>query len=371
MSHYQERLEKIWDWMEEEGLSLVMFEDFGGKRDSTIRWLTGHPCDALLFLSADRRSLLMPWDTIMAKVYSRADLIVPYNDFDRMPVKALKGAVEKLGIPFGSRIEIPSITPYPVFLDFVGEMPDFDIICREKSAASHALHLRMIKDAGEIALIRKAAGITNKIIDLLEKKVCSGKIKTETDAAMLIEYESRKRGCDGPAFDIIAAGPARSFGIHAFPSRTNAPFGGPGLSILDFGVRLGGYGTDVTLTFAREPNAQQLKMINLVEKAAKLAIEHLVPGNEVLYVALLVDQLFAKSKKRMVHGLGHGIGLDAHEYPFIRNRAGAELIFAPGMTVTIEPGVYDPIHGGCRLENVFLIIEDGYETLTEARIISL
>ncbi|MCL2044559.1 MAG: Xaa-Pro peptidase family protein [Treponema sp.] len=370
MNYCQMRLEKIRDWMSQEGISLVMFEDTEGRRDTTIRWLTGHPGDALLFLSPDK-SLLVPWDIILAKLYARSDFVIPYNDFNRLPKMAIKGAVEKLGIPYGSRIEIPSVTSYPDFLDYISEMPEFDIICREKSTASHALNLRMIKDAEEIAIIRKAAGITNKIIDLLEKNVRSGKIKTEADAAIFIELESRKQGCEGTGFETLAAGPDRSFGIHAFPAWTAAPFAGQGLSILDFGLRLAGYNTDVTLTFVREPNAQQQKMANLVEKAVKLAAECLVNGNETIHLAQTVDALFAKSRKRMVHGLGHGIGLDAHEYPFIRNRAGSEWVLEPGMFFSLEPGVYDPVHGGCRLENDYLMTETGYETLTEARIIWL
>ena len=371
MNQYQARLEKMWDWMAQEEISLAMFEDTEGRRDASIRWLTGHPSDALLFLSADRKSLLVPWDIILAKAYSRADIIIPYNDFDRMAKKAIKGAAEKLGVPAGSKIEIPSITSYPAFLDYVGDMQDFDILCREKSASSYARNLRMVKDADEIAIIRKAAGITNAIIDLLEKKVRLGKIKTEADAAMLIELESRKRGCDGTGFETLAAGPDRSFGIHAFPAWTNAPFGVQGLSILDFGLRFCGYTTDVTLTFVRDPSSRQQKMVSLVEKAAKLAIEYLVPGNDTLVLALVVDELFARSKKRMVHGLGHGIGLDAHEYPFIRNRTDDIWELEPGMVFTLEPGLYDPIQGGCRLENVFLMTETGHETLTESRIIWL
>ena len=389
MSVYQARLEKLWDWMAQEGIALVMFEDTEGRRDSTIRWLTGHPGDALLFLSLvlpsedqgiaaekqnsqpSRISLLMPWDLTLAKAYSRADMIISYNEFERRPKTAIKGVVEKLKIPAGSKIEIPPVTSYPAFLDFVGEMADFDIICREKSTSNHALNLRMIKDAEEIATLRKATDITNKIIDLLEKNVRSGKIKTEADAAMLIEIESRKRGCDGTGFETLAAGPDRSFGIHAFPAWTASPFAGQGLSILDFGLSFGGYTSDVTLTFVRDPSPQQQKMVHLVEKAARLAAESLANGKEVSLVASAVDQLFAKSKKRMVHGLGHGIGLDAHEYPSVRNRPGERWELAPGMVIALEPGLYDPILGGCRLENDFVMTETGYEMLTEARIIWL
>jgi len=366
---YRDRMMQMWDWMAQEAIALVMFEDTEARRDSTIRWLTGQPGDALLFLSVDRKSLLVPWDITMAKAYAKADAIVPYNDFDRAPLNAIRGAVERLNIPPGSKIEIPSTTPYPVFLNFVGELSDFDIICREKSLSEHALDLRAVKDEGEIALLRKAADVTNKIIDLLEKKVRSGKIKTEADAAMLIELESRKRGCEGTGFETLAAGPDRSFGIHAFPAWTSGPFASKGLSILDFGLRLHGYNTDVTLTFVRDPSPQQQEMVKMVEKAAQLAEDALVPNCNTVAIARRVEGFFSKSKKGMVHGLGHGIGLDVHEYPFVRNRHKMSWNLAPGMILSIEPGLYDPVHGGCRLENDYLITETGREILTQARII--
>ena len=372
MTCNMDKLETIWDWMADEDISMVMFEDFEPRRDTTVRWLTGQPGDALLFLSVDRKTLLMPWDTTIAKTHAVADIVVPYNDFDRSPLKAIRGAVEILNIPYGSKIEIPQATPYPVFLNYVGEISDFDIICREQSAGDRALFRRMVKYDEEIAVLRKAADITNKIIDILEKKVRSGKIKTEADAALLIEVEARKRGCEGTGFETLAAGPDRSFGIHAFPAWTGGPFATQGLSILDFGLRYQGYNTDVTLTFVRDPSPQQQKMVSLVETAAEIAKRSLVPERDTLFTWYIVETYFAKAKKKMVHGLGHGIGLDVHEHPFFRKRGKSEWDqLLPGMVFAIEPGLYDPMHGGCRLENDFLMTEDGYEVLTEARIIRL
>ena len=371
MNQYQPRLEKIWDWMAQESLAMVMFEDTEGRRDQTIRWLTGHPGDALLFLSLDRRALLVPWDFNMAKAYAQADFIVPYSEFERLPRRAIQSAAEKFKIPPGSKIEIPPVTPYPLFLYYVGELTNFDILCRERSATSAAQKIRAIKDDDELRIYRKAADITNSLINLLEKNIRSGKIRNEADVALLIEIEARKRGCEGTGFETLAAGPERSFGIHAFPPWTGAAFGGPGLSILDFGVRLAGYTTDVTVTFVREPNPKQEKLISLVEKAAKLAASMADNGTATRDLAVAVDALFAKSKKHMPHALGHGIGLEEHEFPAIRNRADNEWILEPGMVFTLEPGLYDPVYGGCRLENDYLVTEYGIEPLTEARIIRL
>jgi Xaa-Pro dipeptidase len=319
----------------------------------------------------DRRSLLVPWDINLAKQYAQVDVIIPYGEFERRSVAALRGAAAKLKIPLGSKIEIPPSTPYPVFLRYVGDMTDFDIICRDNGAAAAVEMLRAVKDEEEIAIFRKAAALTNDLIDLLEKNVRSGKIKTEAGAALLIETEARRRGCEGTGFETLAAGPDRSFGIHAFPAYTGAAFGGPGLSILDFGLKYRGYTTDVTLTFVREPNAAQEKMLALTDRAYELALSQAKPGAAARNIAAAVDAFFAKSKKTMPHGLGHGIGLEAHEAPAIRNRKDNGWVLEPDMIFTLEPGLYDPVHGGCRLENDILITAEGAEVLTTGRIIRL
>jgi Xaa-Pro dipeptidase len=367
------RFAKIWDWMAQEGIALVMLEDTETRRDQNIRWLTGHPGDALLFLSVDQKAVLIAWDINLAKLHAAHAPVMTasYNDFDRQPSKAIAAVVQKLSIPAGSKIEIPSITPYPVFLDYVGEFTNYDIICREKGAAAELRRMRAVKDNDEISIMRKAANITNELIDLLEKNVRNEKIKTEADAALFIEVEARRQGCEGTSFGTLAAGPNRSFAIHAFPGWTCSPFAVQGLSILDFGVKLDGYCTDVTLTFARDLGPKQEKLVNLVEKAAKLALSMAHNGTSARDAAAAVDVLFSRSRKQMPHGLGHGIGLEEHEYPMIRNRSDNEWLLEQGMIFTIEPGLYDPLLGGCRLENDILITETGPEVLTTSRIIRL
>jgi Xaa-Pro dipeptidase len=358
--------------MDQEGIALAMIEDCEKHRNSAIRWLSGQPGDALLFLSAARRSLLVPWDINMAMLYAEADALLPYGEFEKQPIKALKGALERLKISKGSRIEIPGTTPYPKFLKYVEEVSDFDIICREDGVLTELEKYRAIKDEDEINIYRKVTTFTGEIINLLEKQVRDGKLKTEVDIAVFINYEGRKRGCEGTGFETLVAGPSRSFGIHAFPAYTGEAFGGNGLSILDFGLKYAGYTTDVTLTFAREPLSKtQEKMLSLTEKAYKLALSMLKPGIPARDIGIAVDTYFGRSKKIMSHSLGHGIGLEAHEAPFLGSRADNKWILEPGMIITIEPGLYDPVHGGCRLENDILITETGAEVLTDARIIRL
>ena len=372
MSSYQKRREKIYDWMAQEGIALVMIEDFEERRNPALRWLSGQPGDALLFLSVDRRSILVPWDKNLARLHAEADALIPYEEFERQPIKALRGATERLKIPKGSRIEISGATPYPRFLKYVEEISDFDVICRENGVWAELEKNRAIKDEGEIKIYRKVSALTDEIINLLEKNIRSGKLKTEADIALFIDSEGRKRGCEGTGFETIAAGPARSFGIHAFPAYTGGNFGGSGLSILDFGLNYAGYTSDVTLTFAGAPLSKtQEKMLSLTEKAYKLALSMLKSGIPARDIGVAVNTYFGRHKKTMPHSLGHGIGLAAHEAPSLRSLASNEWILEAGMIITIEPGLYDPVHGGCRLENDILITENGAEVLTDARIIRL
>jgi Xaa-Pro dipeptidase len=308
----------------------------------------------------------------MAMLHAEADILLPYAEFKRLPVNALHGALERLKIPSGSRIEIPGTTSYPKFLSFIENFSDFDIICREGGVWAELDKSRAIKDEDEIKIYRKVAAFTDDIINLLEKHIRAGKLKTEADIAHFIDSEGRKRGCEGTGFETIAAGPERSYAIHAFPSYTGGTFGGSGLSILDFGLKYAGYTSDVTLTFAGEPlSKNQEKMLSLTEKAYKLALSMVKSGIPARNIGLAVDAYFGRYKKNMPHVLGHGIGLEAHEAPSMQNRTDNDWILEPGMIFTIEPGLYDPVHGGCRLENDILITETGAEVLTDSRIIRL
>jgi Xaa-Pro dipeptidase len=369
---YETRRSRLYDWMAQESVAMVMLEDAEGRRDPAVRWLTGQPGDALLFLSVDQRCVLVPWDANMAKLYADAETIVPYGEFERQPIKAARAVAEHLKLPVGSRIEIPTSTAYPAFLKFVEGLNDFDVLCRDGGAADEIESMRAIKDEEELRLYREVSRITNEVLGLLEAEIAGGTLRTETDVALFIEAAARIRGCEGTGFETIAAGPSRSFGIHAVPPYTADPFGGPGLSILDFGLKFHGYTSDVTLTVARGPlDRTQERMLSLTQKAYDLALGMCGPGVPTREIALAVDALFAKGKKVMPHSLGHGIGLEAHEAPWIRSRADNEWRLEPGMVFTLEPGLYDPVRGGCRLENDVVLTEKGPEALTRSRIIRL
>lgn len=372
MDTYLKRRAELYTWMARNSVAVVVLEDTEGRRDPAIRYLSGHPGDALLILTITGHCVLCPWDEHLAEMTAQVDIIAPYTEFGRHPVTAVRELAARVGVPPRSRIEIPAITPYPLFLRYVEALFDYDVVCRDGGINAEIERMRSVKDGDEIALIEKACAITDGIIDLIERNIRSGKVKTEVDVAALIDREARLAGADGTGFETIAAGPTRSFGIHAVPPYTGGPFAGTGLSILDFGVKYAGYTSDVTLTVAAgELTKAQERQIALVEKAYKAALALYRPGVATREASLAVDALFRKANRSMPHALGHGIGLEAHEGPAIRNRDDNEWVYAPGMVVTLEPGLYDPKHGGCRLENDVLITETGNRTLTNSRVIRL
>lgn len=372
MNMYEKRRAELYTWMARNSIALVLLEDTEGRRDPSVRYFSGHPSDALLVMTITGHSVLCPWDENLAKKMAKVDVVVPYTDYGRHPVAALKGITENIGVPAHSRIEIPGTTPYPLFLKYVEALFDYNVLCRDIGVSDEIDRMRSIKDETEIKAIEKACKITDSIINLIEKQIRSGKIKTEIDVALLIEKEARSAGAEGTGFETLAAGPERSFGIHAFPSYTAGAFPAQGLSILDFGINYEGYTSDVTLTITSgKLTPAQEKQITLVEKAYNVALELYKPGKSTREASLKVDEIFRKAKKSMPHALGHGVGLEPHEGPAIRNRDDNEWVFEPNMVVTLEPGLYNPKHGGCRLENTILITETGNRVLTNSRIIRI
>jgi Xaa-Pro dipeptidase len=372
MNVYGKRRRALADSLAERGQAMAMFEDAEGRRDPSIRYFCGHPGDALLFIRSDGQSMLVPWDMNMATAMADIETIQAYTDFERIPYKAMAGAIDRLGIKTGTRVDLPSVTPYPMYINYVEACPDHDFDCSDEGSARKAAAMRAVKDEAEIAVYRKVSAITDKAMDRIEAGVKAGTLATEADVALFIERFLREEGCERAGFDTIAAGPSRSFGIHAFPSYTAAPFATPGMSILDFGLVYEGYTSDVTMTFVRgSVQGKGAEMVELVEWAYREAVAMCGPGIKSRDIALKVDAIFSEKGYVMPHGLGHGIGLEAHEMPPVRSRADNGWTLAPGHIITIEPGLYDPQLGGVRLEDDVLITATGYEVLTHSRIVRL
>ena len=367
---FAERRAKTAAYMTDHDIAAAVFEDNEDHREPAVKYLTGYTSDALLIFFADNRAVLIPWDENLAKQLAHAETIIASSNFGRQSIKAVK---EILSAEHTKKtVELPPSTSYPAFLSFVDALPDWDVRCRENSLHDYVASLRAVKDAQEIASVKAAAAVGDHIIDVIEAKLKEGQLHSETDVALLIEKECRENGCERTGFDTLAAGSARSFAIHCFPSYTAGPWADDGLSILDFGVVRDGYTSDTTITVARGAlSAEQEKLVSLVQKAYDTCLTLYKKDIPVQKAALKAQEIFAKARRKMPHALGHGIGLEIHESPVVRTSVPPATVFKPGMIITLEPGLYDAHAGGCRLENDVLITEDGNEVLSHARIIRL
>ena len=367
---YKARREKLFARMRENSLTAIVFEDTEGRRNPAVRYYTGHPGDALFIAGADGQTVLVPWDVNLAQERAVDCTIIPSEKYERNNIKAVKAILNGFTVSGKQNVEIPPETPYPLFLKYVDALDGWDVRCREKSLHEFVVEERACKDEYEIACTKEAARIGDLIIDQIEEGIRNGSLQTESDVALLIEKECRKHGCERTGFDTLAAGPDRSWAIHAFPGYTDAAWASPGLSILDFGVVYEGYTSDTTVTVARAPLSEaQEKLVALVEKAAETALPLYQAGSPIRLAGKAAENVFTKAKRVMPHTLGHGIGLEIHEYPRVSGKIDAEKVFKAGMIVTLEPGLYDPKLGGVRLENDVLITEEGNEVLTHSRII--
>ena len=359
--------------MRETSTGACVFIDSEEHRDPAVPYYTNHPTDAVLIIFSDGYTVLVPWDENLAHQQAFYDKLVPYTRYKNKEIDATL-AVLNVAYTHGenSKVELPPYLTYPDYLKFIDALSAYDCRCKEDGLHSFVMDCRMQKDEYEIACTKEAARVGDLIIDEIEKQVRKGKIKTETDVALLIEKKLRENGCQRTGFDTLAAGPTRSFAIHAFPGYTAAEWPAQGLSILDFGVVYKGYTSDTTLTIAKGPLTEaQEKQLDLVQKAYDEALKLYKPGKPILDAAKKCDSVFAAAKRKMPHGLGHAIGLEIHEPPRVNMTQKPEMLFKPGMILTCEPGLYDVEIGGTRLENDVLITEDGNEVITHSRIIRL
>ena len=160
--------------------------------------------------------------------------MIPFTKFKNKALEAIKNVLKNTTHSKNNKAELPPNLTYPDYLRYLDALNDWELKCREDGVHKFVTECRMIKDSYEIECTKEACRVGDLIIDKIEQQITSGKIKTEMDVALLIEKELRINGCARAGFDNLAAGPERSFAIHAFPGYTNGAWPAEGLSILDF-----------------------------------------------------------------------------------------------------------------------------------------
>ncbi|MBF0122908.1 MAG: aminopeptidase P family protein [Candidatus Omnitrophica bacterium] len=221
--------------------------------------------------------------------------------------------------------------------------------------------LRSIKDEGELALIRKAIKINTQGFQYIHSFIKPG----VTERGLLLKLEDFVRA-QKVAFafpPIIASGVNAAF-PHARVSERKVRRGEP--LLIDLGIRLDGYNSDLTRMFFLGTMAHSLgKVLSLIRGAQEEAFKVIRPGIEAKAVDAAARGYLEKHglAKYFGHSLGHGVGQDVHEDPRISSKSG--VILQEGMVFTVEPGVYFPGKYGIRLEDMVLVTKTGCEVLSD------
>lgn len=238
----------------------------------------------------------------------------------------------------------------------------------------------MFKTKKEIVLLKKSAKITDSCIKLMEKELKND--ITEKQLALAINRNIRKQGAK-LAFPTFVACGKRAVYIHANPTNKKIR----GLGYADFGAKYKGYHTDITVPFVKgEIGKKEQRILDTTILAYNRLVKSVRTGMYCWKLQEKFEKILKSRGYSVRHSLGHGIGLDIHELPSITMpRKGKKMTpkkrkiwekmkgikFDQNMVFTIEPGIYVKGVGGCRIENDFLLTNNGISRITNSRLLKV
>ncbi len=223
--------------------------------------------------------------------------------------------------------------------------------------------LRLTKTADELAMMREAAAITDRVMEALLKEVAPG--VTENELVGLVEYLLRREGAEGPSFEAFVMTGENAW----LPQRVGSSRAlcDGDLGVVDMGARYNGYCSDLTRTFAvGDISPEQERLFLLARASQEAALEAVRPGVQACQVHQAAWEVVqaAGHGEHFLHLTGHGVGVSIHEAPILDE--GVRTVLRPNMVVTVEPGLYVPSLGAARVEDLVLVTDGGCELLSGA-----
>jgi Xaa-Pro aminopeptidase len=223
--------------------------------------------------------------------------------------------------------------------------------------------LRMVKTEEEIQTIRAAAAITDAAMGQLPQFLTPG--ISEAELAWRLESYMREHGAGGMAFDPIIAFGSNSARPHHSPRDRKLQDGE--VILVDMGAQLNGYHSDLTRTFyyGQKTDPFFLQIFEIVLAAQSAALNKIKAGINTIDAHQAAAEVFFKAGfgENFCHGLGHGLGLEIHEMPFLSATRDPQIIKS-NATITIEPGLYFPGWGGIRIEDLVQVLPQGTKSLS-------
>lgn len=345
----QTRLERVREQLAEQKIDCLLVSDL-----INIRYLTGFTGSNGLLLVTPNSSTLYtdPRYTLQAQAETGGKVVIGKGPLLPRVLKAIaKAKLKTVGFE-------NLRAPYSLFAALDKDLPE----AMELKPIGRLLEdLRLVKSEAEIDLIRRSVLTNSKALDRALKGVKAG--MSERTFAAEIEYQMRRAGAEGSAFETIVACGPRAALPHARP--TANPLRLNQLLLVDMGALQDGYTSDMTRMFhLGQPSRKTRQMYKAVLESQLAGIDAVRPGVTAQKVDRAVRDVLQKHglDKAFTHSTGHGLGLEIHEAPRLGRKDKTKL--EAGMAVTIEPGIYLEGFGGIRIEDTVIVTKHGAEILT-------
>lgn len=362
---HTERFERLYCAMQDTGLKTGL-EAVALNPGSTLTYLTGlnfHLMErptVLVAVPGQVPALILPELEINKARSAPVELrTFTYGDNPDLWPQAFAEAAQALGLD-GKRVGVEPARLRVLELRYLeNALPNVQFTSAEAALSS----LRMHKDAQEVEYMRKAVHIAQEALQATLPYIQAGRTEREIASELFIQILRAGSDPELPFQPIVSGGP-HSADPHASPSDRALQRGD--LLVIDWGAAYRGYISDLTRTFAIgpvEPEFERIaELVRLANQQGRAASRPGVPAGQVDQSAraAILDGGYGPY---FIHRTGHGIGMEAHEPPYIYGEN--PLILAEGMTYTVEPGIYLSGKGGVRIEDNVVITASGAETLSD------
>ncbi|PAK49787.1 Xaa-Pro peptidase family protein [Paenibacillus sp. 7541] len=351
----KQRLDKLQHTINTQGWDHVLITD-----PKHVYYLTGFASNpherflGLLLSAAEEPVLVVPaLDAEAAHASSIVNHIVTHQDTDN-PYELLKGIITGSTGVLAVEKEQLTVSRYEQLQHHLS-------VSRYEDAGPVLREMRVRKSPEEVQVIRHAVQLVEEVLQRGLAQTKAG--VSEIELVAELEYTMKKLGAEGPSFStMVLSGPNTAL-PHGVPGSRKIE---PGeLVMFDLGVYASGYASDITRTVAvGQPSSEAVRIYETVLAANTAGIQAVKPGASYASIDQAARDVIANAGygPAFVHRLGHGLGMDVHEYPSVhgQNNDTAQT----GAVFTIEPGIYVPGVGGVRIEDDVLVTGTGVEVLT-------
>jgi Xaa-Pro aminopeptidase len=342
------RLASFADGLAKKGLDAALVSG-----QANVNSLTGVDCDNACLLVAGGKVVLFTDFRYVPAI----ERLAPWLKVGDIRKLSGKSPFSMRGVRLG-KVGFESSITHSKYLTLKKALPGARLV----DVAGDLAELRSVKTASEIDALRAAAKLNDEIWSEASGAFRAG--MTEKDMARAIKRLMIDRG-DGEAFETIVCVGENAAECHHVPDGTK--WDGKEPVLVDMGVRLGGYCSDMTRNVVpARPSRLYRKVYSLVLEANMRAIDAVKPGITAGELDAVARRFLAKNGfgKAFGHSLGHGVGIEIHEAPWAAKKQ--KTVLKPGMVVTIEPGVYLPGNLGVRIEDLVVVTDDGCEMLSSS-----